>query len=69
MCGIFALLGEANPELGEYVAHAMHHRGPDDRGVWTSTTGAPVTLVNTRLAIIDLSSLSHMPVTTPRNDW
>lgn len=68
MCGIFGLIGKADPELGERIAQCLHHRGPDDHGVWTSTVGTPVTLVNTRLAIIDLSPLGHMPMTTMRGD-
>lgn len=68
MCGIFGIIGEANKELGERIAEVMRHRGPDDHGVWVSTHGTPVTLVNTRLAIIDLSPLGHMPMTTMRGD-
>src|SRR3972149_6371353 len=68
MCGIFGLVGQVDPELGERITACLHHRGPDDHGVWTSTTGTPVTLVNTRLAIIDLSPLGHMPMTTVRGD-
>jgi asparagine synthase (glutamine-hydrolysing) len=68
MCGIFGLLGKADSELGESVARCLHHRGPDDHGVWVSTTGTPVTLANTRLAIIDLSPLGHMPMTTVKGD-
>ncbi len=68
MCGIFALLGAADNELGERVAACLRHRGPDDHGVWTSAEGAPVTLVNTRLAIIDLSPFGHMPMATARGD-
>ena len=68
MCGIFGIIGVADAELGERIATCIHHRGPDDHGVWTSTTGAPVTLVNTRLAIIDLSPLGHMPMTTMRGE-
>ena len=68
MCGIFGLIGSADQELGERIARCMYHRGPDDHGVWISTTGAPVTLVNTRLAIIDLSPLGHMPMTTVKGD-
>jgi asparagine synthase (glutamine-hydrolysing) len=40
----------------------MYHRGPDDSGIWIDTTDTPVTLVNTRLAIIDLSEAGHMPM-------
>jgi asparagine synthase (glutamine-hydrolysing) len=68
MCGIFGLIGQSNFQLGERIAQSLYHRGPDDHGVWTSTTGTPVTLVNSRLAIIDLSPLGHMPMTTMRGD-
>jgi asparagine synthase (glutamine-hydrolysing) len=68
MCGIFGLVGAADPALGERIAQNLQHRGPDDRGVWTSVEGTPVTLVNTRLAIIDLSPLGHMPMTTVKGD-
>ena len=62
MCGIFGVVGRADRELGERVARAIHHRGPDDSGVWIDKTDTPVTLVNTRLAIIDLSAAGHMPM-------
>ncbi len=64
MCGIFGLIGEANPKLGARAGRCLHHRGPDDHGVWTATRGIPVTLANTRLSIIDLSPAGHMPMTT-----
>jgi asparagine synthase (glutamine-hydrolysing) len=64
MCGICGLIGVADNALGERLAQCIQHRGPDDHGVWTTTTGTPVTLVNTRLAIIDLSPLGHMPMQT-----
>ena len=41
---------------------AMHHRGPDDRGVLTR---GDITLGMTRLAIIDTSSGGHQPMETP----
>ena len=62
MCGIFGVVGRADRELGERVARAIHHRGPDDSGVWIDSTDTPVTLGNTRLAIIDLSPAGHMPM-------
>ncbi len=62
MCGVFGLIGRADRELGERVARALQHRGPDDTGVWVDSTGTPVTLANTRLAIIDLSSAGQMPM-------
>ena len=48
------------------MMHALHHRGPDDRGVWTATAQTPepltVGLANTRLAIIDLTTAGHQPM-------
>jgi len=40
----------------------LHHRGPDDRGVWL---GSGVGLGHTRLSIIDLSAAGHQPMTLP----
>jgi asparagine synthase (glutamine-hydrolysing) len=62
MCGIFGIVGLSDADLGERLAACLHHRGPDDRGVWTSAAATPVTLVNTRLSIIDLSPAGHMPM-------
>ncbi|MBI3761489.1 MAG: asparagine synthase (glutamine-hydrolyzing), partial [Chloroflexi bacterium] len=77
MCGIFGIVGLADASLGERIAACLRHRGPDDCGVWTSTNSPlpkgeglgvrgrgvrPVTLVNTRLSIIDLSPAGHMPM-------
>jgi len=42
----------------------MQHRGPDDRGVFMSSTSS-TGLVNTRLAILDLSPAGHQPMSTP----
>lgn len=39
----------------------MHHRGPDDSGIWTSSDGL-VGLGHRRLAIIDLSAAGHQPM-------
>ncbi len=39
----------------------MHHRGPDDAGIWVSPD-AQVGLANRRLAIIDLSAAGHQPM-------
>ena len=41
---------------------AMHHRGPDDCGVFADES---VALGMTRLAIIDTSSGGHQPMPTP----
>jgi asparagine synthase (glutamine-hydrolysing) len=40
----------------------MHHRGPDDAGIWYSSDRS-VGLAHRRLAIIDLSPRGHQPMT------
>ena len=45
---------------------AMHHRGPDDSGMEIlqnpQTQDRPVVLLHTRLAILDLTSAGHQPM-------
>jgi asparagine synthase (glutamine-hydrolyzing) len=63
VCGICGILGSG--DTGEAVSRmiaAMHHRGPDDRGMLTR---GDMTLGMTRLAIIDTSSAGHQPMETP----
>lgn len=65
MCGIAGIVGtgvRAAPV--ESMVGAMHHRGPDDSGVWVSPSGRAV-LGNCRLSIIDLSPAGHMPMPDP----
>jgi asparagine synthase (glutamine-hydrolysing) len=62
MCGIWGIVNVANREMAEAAAQAMKHRGPDDYGVFVSEGPVPVSLVNTRLAIIDLSPTGHQPM-------
>ncbi len=65
MCGIAGIAGTgAQAVLVESMVKAMHHRGPDDSGVWSSPSGRTV-LGNCRLAIIDLSPAGHMPMSDP----
>jgi asparagine synthase (glutamine-hydrolysing) len=65
MCGIWGVVNIADEQIGETAAQAMQHRGPDDHGVYVSTEPMPVTLVNVRLSIIDLSESGHQPISTP----
>jgi asparagine synthase (glutamine-hydrolysing) len=44
-----------------HFQHALHHRGPDDSGMWMNAIGS-VGLAHTRLAILDLSSNGHQPM-------
>src|SRR6266513_855783 len=69
MCGIAGIiLSEPSPiELEPALRRmrdALKHRGPDDNGVvlLPGTTGG---FANTRLAILDLSSAGHQPMSTP----
>ena len=62
MCGIAGLIGR--PDEGYSVARrlvaALRHRGPDDEGF--DRPLSTVTLVHTRLAVLDLSSAGHQPM-------
>lgn len=62
MCGIWGAINIADREMAEAAARAMHHRGPDDYGVFISEGPVPASLVNTRLAIIDLSPAAQQPM-------
>jgi asparagine synthase (glutamine-hydrolysing) len=54
MCGIFAAVGpEVSERALEHVFDALHHRGPDGRGLFVDHA-AHLTIAHTRLAIIDL---------------
>jgi asparagine synthase (glutamine-hydrolysing) len=59
MCGICGVWGEAGDGVLSAMVAAMHHRGPDDRGVFAD---ARASLGMTRLAIIDTSSGGHQPM-------
>ena len=63
MCGIAGLLSKRppNPALLSRMAGALHHRGPDDEGVWIDPE-AGIGLAHRRLAIVDLSPLGHQPM-------
>ena len=43
------------------MAHTLHHRGPDDSGVWIDENSG-LTLAHRRLAVIDRSSAGHQPM-------
>jgi asparagine synthase (glutamine-hydrolysing) len=66
MCGIsgFLWLGRGQPpfdidqRLWRMIA-PLHHRGPDDQGVWSDGTCG---LAHARLSIIDLSPAGHQPM-------
>ena len=46
------------------MAEVIHHRGPDDCGMWTDMVSG-VALAFRRLSIIDLSPTGHQPMVSP----
>jgi asparagine synthase (glutamine-hydrolysing) len=63
MCGIAGIVNDdsfrTRPEVGEKMAAAISHRGPDSSGV---VPLGSCMLVNTRLAIVDLSERGKQPM-------
>lgn len=70
MCGIAGIIRRGSGSLDDSdrrrldrMLAALAHRGPDDRGSWSSADGR-VLLGHTRLAILDLSPAGHEPITS-----
>jgi asparagine synthase (glutamine-hydrolysing) len=63
MCGIAGILSSRPVAAVALAAMAdrLHHRGPDDEGVWIDDSGQ-VGFGHRRLAIIDLSPAGHQPM-------
>jgi asparagine synthase (glutamine-hydrolysing) len=63
MCGVAGIVGHAPGEkvqsAAKHMAAAMRHRGPDNCGIAFFPGGV---LVNTRLAIVDLSDRGRQPM-------
>ena len=53
MCGIVGIAGPHEPKWVEEMNEAIVHRGPDDRGIYSSPDGS-VSLAMRRLSILDL---------------
>ena len=66
MCGIAGLLGAEPGSFAERLLPALAHRGPDDAGQWHDGDAC---LVQTRLAILDLSPAGHQPMASPCGRW
>lgn len=66
MCGIVGFWDKrgADATVVEQMALRIQHRGPDGAGVWLNKTG-DLAMAHRRLAIIDLSSAGHQPMTSP----
>ena len=60
MCGIVGIVGaDIAPDTASRMVATLHHRGPDDTGVWK---GEGAQLGHARLTIVDLSSAGHQPM-------
>jgi len=66
MCGIGGLLGADPGPFARRLHPALAHRGPDDAGTWQE---ADACLVQSRLAILDLSPGGHQPMASPCGRW
>ena len=61
MCGIAGIVGpKASPERVLAMTGRLHHRGPDDGGLFEAPG---VALGHRRLSILDLSPAGHQPMT------
>ncbi|HBA82745.1 MAG TPA: asparagine synthase (glutamine-hydrolyzing) [Verrucomicrobia bacterium] len=60
MCGIAGICGKAKVEILQKMMAVMHHRGPDDCGVWLESDR--VGLAHCRLSIVDLTDAGHQPM-------
>ena len=67
MCGIVGAINWGDSNVLAQMNRIQSHRGPDDEGLWEThrSDGAFVGLGSRRLAILDLSSAGHMPMSTP----
>ncbi len=67
MCGIAGYFQVSasgqpcNPEQLKQATATLHHRGPDDNGIWTGQD-RQAGLGHTRLSILDLSRHGHQPM-------
>jgi len=59
MCGIAGFTGPRADDALHAMVRALHHRGPDDSGVWASEDAS---LGMARLAVLDLSVAGHQPM-------
>lgn len=67
MCGICGIVGRDASRGLHLMLGALHHRGPDDSGIYE---GKGVALGHTRLAIIDTSVGGHQPMANDaKNVW
>lgn len=65
MCGIAGSFNtlDYEPHFSKAALRALKHRGPDSTGIWFDHS-AGLTLLHTRLSILDLSPAGHQPMTS-----
>lgn len=70
MCGLTGYYSPTRflPEVSERMAATLHHRGPDDSGIWQDKANGLV-LIHRRLAILDLSPAGHQPMHSSRKRY
>jgi asparagine synthase (glutamine-hydrolysing) len=61
MCSIYGSIGKNYKNIEQNFSKALHHRGPDDEGVFYDDDKG-IVLGHTRLSIIDLSNQAHQPM-------
>jgi asparagine synthase (glutamine-hydrolysing) len=70
VCGLTGYLSRRASEIPQLreslpaAVRALHHRGPDDQGVWFGADNT-VGLGHARLSILDLSAHGHQPMVSP----
>jgi asparagine synthase (glutamine-hydrolysing) len=67
MCGIagfWQYSGTADKYVAAKMLQTLHHRGPDDFGIWLDGQSA-LALAHRRLSILDLSNAGHQPMISP----
>lgn len=70
MCGIAGIFGPRArcPSTIEAMTAALHHRGPDDVGIWRDEE-ADLVFGHRRLAVVDLSPQGHQPMVSSDRRW
>ena len=62
MCGISGIWNFSDSTIIDSMVSSMHHRGPDDQGIYIDNQ---VAIGMTRLAVIDIHPSGHQPMSTP----
>lgn len=71
MCGIAGFLNSPTAttfETAQQMAEKLHHRGPDDFGIWQNND-IGLSLIHTRLSVLDLSPAAHQPMHSPNGRY